>query len=282
MLLSGLPGRTHSALVFVSHDQRIRPSASAPCLLPRVNRAGFGAEAGMSALFGICVAQSAWNRRFTLRSSSLYRAVDLPAARHRAHPYRPARTFRPRSGTDLIVGARTGRVQLLLYSVFHIGAATQQYPAGAACRRSPQHPRVDWVVPISLGDSHRGFSVVATSPAYFEHFRYGNRQALGCARASASRLFDTVVGAEVAQARLHVGDKITLSHGDGGERSNEHGDKPFTVVGILRAPGLRSSHRAHQAVRDGGHPPRLDGGRPDAGVKLPADSSRSTTSRRRT
>ena len=81
------------------------------------------------------------------------------------------------SGTDLIIGARGGRLQLLLYAVFRIGSATnnmswQSYQAFA------QHPDVAWTIPISLGDSHRGYSVMGTSPAYFERYRYGRAAAL--------------------------------------------------------------------------------------------------------
>ncbi len=39
-------------------------------------------------------------------------------------------------------------------------------------------PEVAWTVPISLGDSHRGHRVLGTTPAYFEHYRYGRKQPL--------------------------------------------------------------------------------------------------------
>jgi putative ABC transport system permease protein len=92
-------------------------------------------------------------------------------------------------------------------------------------------------VPISLGDSHRGFSVVATSRGFFEHFRFGDRQAVALAQGRAFEgIFDAVIGAEVAR-RLHYkpGDRIVLSHGDGVLATNDHADKPFTVVGVLQA-----------------------------------------------
>ena len=84
------------------------------------------------------------------------------------------------SGTDLVVGARTGSVQLMLYAVFRIGGATNNI--GMSSLRDLAALRgVDWVVPLSLGDSHRGFAVLATTPAYFERFRYGDRQLLALA-----------------------------------------------------------------------------------------------------
>jgi hypothetical protein len=75
------------------------------------------------------------------------------------------------SGTDLVVGSRSGAVQLLLYAVFRIGNATnniswQSYQEIAA------RPEVAWIVPLSLGDSHRGFRVLGTSRDYFERYRY--------------------------------------------------------------------------------------------------------------
>ena len=76
------------------------------------------------------------------------------------------------SGVDLVVGARTGAVQLMLYAALHspapsnnIGWNSYQAIAG--------HPAVDWAVPLSLGDSHRGYAVLGTSADYFGHFRYG-------------------------------------------------------------------------------------------------------------
>ena len=66
------------------------------------------------------------------------------------------------SGTDLVVGARSGAVQLLLYSVFHIGDATNNV-SWRSIQAIAEHPQVDWLVPLTLGDSHRGFRVVGTT-----------------------------------------------------------------------------------------------------------------------
>ncbi|MGF1500188.1 MAG: ABC transporter permease, partial [Paracoccaceae bacterium] len=81
------------------------------------------------------------------------------------------------SGVDLIVGARSGSVQLLLYSVFRIGSATnniswESYQDILAMRN------VDWAVPLSLGDSHKGFRVLGTTHAYFERYKYRGGRAL--------------------------------------------------------------------------------------------------------
>ncbi|THF63027.1 FtsX-like permease family protein [Pseudothauera nasutitermitis] len=142
------------------------------------------------------------------------------------------------SGTDLVVGARGGSVQLLLYSVFHIGNATNNV-SWPSIERIAALPDVDWLVPLSLGDSHRGFRVVGTTAGFFEHYRHGRGQALRFADGQPfGGLFEAVVGAEVA-ARFgyRVGQRIVVSHGAGGTGFAEHDDKPFTIVGVLERSG---------------------------------------------
>lgn len=142
------------------------------------------------------------------------------------------------SGTDLIVGARSGAVPLLLYSVFHIGDATANV-SWKSIQALEANPAVDWVVPLSLGDSHKGFRVVGTTPGYFTHYRYGDRTALRFADGGPfSGVFDAVVGAEVARTLGYVpGARIVLSHGAGEFSGAEHADKPFTVTGVLAPTG---------------------------------------------
>ena len=75
------------------------------------------------------------------------------------------------SGTDLIVGARSGSLNLLLYSVFRIGNATNNI-TWESYQDIAARPEVAWIVPLSLGDSHRGFRVLGTTPDYFQHYKY--------------------------------------------------------------------------------------------------------------
>lgn len=140
------------------------------------------------------------------------------------------------SGTDLIVGARSGSVQLLLYSVFRIGNATnnvtwQSYQDIAA------RTDVDWIVPISLGDSHRQFRVMGTTAAFFEHYKYRQGRSLAVSDgAIMDDLFDTVIGADVAATLGYsVGDPIVVAHGLAS--FSEHKDQPFRVSGILEKTG---------------------------------------------
>lgn len=175
------------------------------------------------------------------------------------------------SGTDLVVGARAGPVALLLYSVFHIGDPTSNMD-WKSVQMVAGLPQVDWVVPLSLGDSHRGFRVVGTSAGYFEHYRYGDRQALRFAQGRPfGGLFEAVVGAEVErELRYAPGQSIVLAHGAGDSGLREHGDKPFTVVGVL-APTGTPVDRAVLVSLESIEAIHLDwqGGAPIPGMSIP-------------
>ena len=151
------------------------------------------------------------------------------------------------SGTDLIVGARSGSVNLLLYSVFRIGNATNNI-RWESYQRFAEHPRVKWAIPLSLGDSHRGFRVLGTSEAYFEHFRHGRQQSLHLAegRPFGAEPFEVVLGAEVADSlRYQLGQEIVLAHGVARVSLTHHDDKPFRIVGILKRTGTPVDRTLH-------------------------------------
>ena len=142
------------------------------------------------------------------------------------------------SGVDLIVGARSSPVNLLLYSVFHIGDATnnitwESYETVASA------PGVAWTVPISLGDSHRGHRVIGSTPGLFEHYEYGGGRTLEFASGEPfDDLFDAVIGATVArELGYQTGDSIVVAHGMGEVGFVEHDNNPFTVVGVLAPTG---------------------------------------------
>ena len=140
------------------------------------------------------------------------------------------------SGTDLIVGARSGSVQLLLYSVFRIGNATNNL-TWQSYQDIANRAEVDWIVPISLGDSHRQFRVMGTTPAFFERYKYRAGQSLALREGAVmSDLFDSVIGADVAATLGYsVGDPIVVAHGLAS--FSEHDDQPFRVAGILEKTG---------------------------------------------
>jgi putative ABC transport system permease protein len=231
--------------------------------------------------------QSAWNRRSTLVwvviSLALATALLWTLERLR-HDIRTS-FAQSVSGVDLIVGARSSPVQLMLFSVFHIGSVPQVMTMDSV-RAVAQHRSVSWVVPLSLGDSHRGYPVLGTTPAYFKHFAYGDKQPLVLQSGQVfvntlDGLYEAVIGAEVArQMGYGLGQSITLGHGvhDHGHdhaEADEHADKPFKVVGILTPTGTpvdRTVHVSLQAL-EALHLEWV-GGAPMPGGGIPADQAR--------
>ncbi len=142
------------------------------------------------------------------------------------------------SGTDLIVGARSGEINLLLYSVFHIGNVTHNINFESADAIN-KHPSVAWSIPISLGDSHRGFRVIGTTNNYFEYYQFNNKKSLQFAAGKPfNALFDTVIGAEVAQKlKYKLGDNIIIAHGLSDKAFTRHDKLPFEITGILSPTG---------------------------------------------
>jgi putative ABC transport system permease protein len=153
------------------------------------------------------------------------------------------------SGTDLIVGARSSSLQVLLYSVFRIGNATNNI-TWTSFNDIAQRPEVDWIVPISLGDSHRGFRVLGTTPTYFEHYKYRQGQPLVFASGKPfADLFDAVIGADVATSLgYRTGDPIVVAHGLGSISFVDHDDKPFRVVGVLAKTGTPVDRTVHVSL----------------------------------
>jgi putative ABC transport system permease protein len=153
------------------------------------------------------------------------------------------------SGVDLIVGARSGQLNLLLYSVFRVGDATANV-SWESYQKIARHPDVAWTIPISLGDSHRGFRVMGTNGDYFKHYRFaGEREIRFASGKPFADLYDAVVGAEVAkQLGYKVGSKIIVAHGLGNVSFAEHDDKPFTVVGVLERTGTPIDRTVHVSL----------------------------------
>ncbi|QEY61097.1 ABC transporter permease [Metapseudomonas lalkuanensis] len=188
------------------------------------------------------------NRRFTalLTVFAIALSVCLLLAVERVRTEARASFASTISGTDLIVGARSGSVNLLLYSVFRIGNATNNI-RWDSFETISKDKRVKWAIPISLGDSHRGYRVMGTSAAYFDHYRFGRGQPLRLAEGKPfADMFEVVLGAEVAKA-LHykLGDKLVLAHGVSSVSLVRHDDKPFTVVGILARTGTPVDRTLH-------------------------------------
>jgi putative ABC transport system permease protein len=150
------------------------------------------------------------------------------------------------SGTDLVVGARSSPVHLLLYAVFHIGNATNNL-RWDSYRAIAARPEVAWTIPLSLGDSHRGYRVLGTTPDYLEHLRFGRDRRLVLAQ---GKPFvderDAVLGADVTEALGYkLGDSIVIAHGAGDVSFSLHVDHPFRVVGVLKRSGTPVDRTVH-------------------------------------
>jgi putative ABC transport system permease protein len=223
-------------------------------------------------------ARSAWNRRAALSLTVLAIALSVLMLLGVERLRQQVRDSFEQSvsGADLIVGARGSPLQLMLYSVFRIGEATHNM-AWHSVQALAANPAVAWVIPLSLGDSHRGYPVLATSPDYFKHFRYGDRRTLRLAEGrpfadGTEGVFDAVLGAEVAAALgYRLDSRIALSHGAGETGLADHADKPFRVVGILARTGTPVDNTVHIGL-PGMEAIHLDwqGGAPIPGLRIPA------------
>lgn len=153
------------------------------------------------------------------------------------------------SGVDLIVGARTGSLNLLLYSVFRIGSPTNNI-SWESYKNIASNPKVSWAIPISLGDSHKGFRVVGTTPDYFRFFSYGDKHTLDFKTGKPfSGISEVVLGAEVAKSLAYsLGDKLVLSHGIAKNSFSTHDNHPFVVSGILKATGTPADQTLHVSL----------------------------------
>lgn len=194
---------------------------------------------------------SLWNRRGTAALTVFAIAVSVALLLGVQKVRTEAReTFASTiSGTDLIVGARSGPLNLLLYSVFRVGDATANV-SYSVYEKVAKHPDVAWAIPISLGDSHRGFRVMGTTGAYFEHYRYGRKRLLEFSAGKPfDDLYDTVIGADVAeQLGYRLGDRVVIAHGLGDVSFANHDDQPFRVAGILQRTGTPVDRTVHVSL----------------------------------
>lgn len=154
------------------------------------------------------------------------------------------------SGVDLIVGSRTGGLNLLLYSVFHVGAPTnnirwQTYQTLAT------NSQVEWAVPLSLGDSHKGYRVLGTTADYFKHFSYSSGETLTFKNGHTfNRVFEVVLGHDAAKALGYkLNQEIIVAHGLGQTSFKLHDDNPFTIVGILERTGTPVDKTIHVSLQ---------------------------------
>ncbi len=142
------------------------------------------------------------------------------------------------SNADLIVGARSSPLQLLLYSIFHMGSPTNNI-SYKTYEKIRSHPSVNWTIPISLGDSYKGHRVVATNENFFRYYQFHGDKKLEIKDGIwPKEVFDVAVGSQVTSKLRHkLNDSIILSHGISDSSILKHDKTPFKIVGILESTG---------------------------------------------
>jgi putative ABC transport system permease protein len=139
------------------------------------------------------------------------------------------------AGIDLVIGAKGSPLQLILSSLYHLDAPTGNMPVSESkAFLNPKHPIFKKVVPLSLGDSHKGYRIIGTNASFVDLYE---------AKLSEGKLFEktmeVVVGATVAEnLKIKTGDQFQSSHGLIEDENLVHEDAaPFKVVGILEKTG---------------------------------------------
>ena len=186
------------------------------------------------------VLQSMRNRWFSISLSTvaIALAIALAFGISRARDAARAGFDATINGVDLIVGARGGDVQILLYSVFNIGNATNNISAETLSKLEAD-PGIAWVAPMWLGDSHRGYRVVGTDNRFFDNVQTGGRKPLTYADGQGlTDIFGAVIGSTVARdLDYQVGQSMVVTHGMVSAGTADHDDMPFYVSGILAPTG---------------------------------------------
>ena len=188
------------------------------------------------------IAKSLWNRKGTALLTLFSIAISVALLIGVEQIRKGVRTSFSSavSGTDLIVGARGGSLQLLLYSVFRMGNAPNNL-TWESYQDFKKHSRVSWTIPFSLGDSHHGYRVLGTNHDYFKRFRYGNRQRLKFSEGKPfSGVFHAVLGA-LFWAALAFGKRAASAPGLMEEVSAlaEKQEAAIKVQAMLRAKSVR-------------------------------------------
>lgn len=221
--------------------------------------------------------KSIWNRRLTsaLTIISIALSIILLLTVNQVRRGGEEGFTQAISQVDLIVGARSGPLNLLLYTVFNMGSPSNNI-SWKTYEYFSQHPSVEWTIPYSLGDGHRGFRVVGTDARFFNHYRFrGGQQLQFSSGEYKDELWSVVLGATVArQLSYSLNHKVVLAHGaTRGDGVIKHDDKPFHVTGILEPTGTVLDHSLYISLEsmEGLHVDWQSGAVPTAATAIPAE-----------
>jgi putative ABC transport system permease protein len=192
-------------------------------------------------IFVTLALKSLWNRKLTafLTIASVALSLALLLSVERTQRSAQEGFTQSVSQVDLLVGARTGPLNLILYTVFNMGNASNNI-SWESYQELKKHPAVAWTIPYSLGDGHRGFRVVATDENFYEHYHFrGDKKVELREGQPALGIWNVVIGSDVeAKLKYKMGDPVVVAHGvTRGEAIQMHDDKPFRVSGILKPTG---------------------------------------------
>lgn len=139
------------------------------------------------------------------------------------------------AGIDLVIGAKGSPLQMILCNMYHVDNPTGNVSVKeVAPFLNPKHPLIKKVVPLSLGDSYKGYRIVGSDHSIFELYKAEPEQGKLW-----ERDFEVTVGKAVADdLHLHIGDRFQSTHGfmEDDDMTHEHGDG-FKIVGILKPTG---------------------------------------------
>ncbi|MDC0893412.1 ABC transporter permease [Pseudomonadales bacterium] len=140
-----------------------------------------------------------------------------------------AALIRDAADIDLVVGAKGSPLQLVLSGLYHADIPTGNIRLSEA-RTWMEHPMVESAIPLSLGDSHKGFRIVGTNEDYVDI--YDGQLAEG---KLPSNLLEIAIGSSVSKATgLSLGATFAGQHGLDGA-GHAHDEDSYTVVGIFEA-----------------------------------------------
>ncbi len=179
------------------------------------------------------------------------------------------------SETDLLVGARTGPLNLILYTVFNMGSASNNI-SWKTYEELKSNPAIDWTIPYSLGDGHRGFRVVATDENFYEHYHFRGHQRVELLEGKpALGLWDVVIGSDVQRTLGYkLGDPVVIAHGvTKGVGIQKHDDKPFRISGIMKATGTALDQSLYISLygMEAVHMDWQNGAAPTKATEIPQD-----------